>query len=98
MNNINKKYGSEKIISEEDDSIDVNDLEDFQEILTFENKDYDGYIMDKFISLLHIIFKKNIEVEIDFKDVKSFADLGEEHSEYIQLFYLYINIIGNFSN
>ena len=62
------------------------------EMLTFENKDYDGYIMDKFISLLHVIFKKNIEVEIDFKDVKSFADLGEEHSEYIQLFNLFINI------
>jgi len=62
------------------------------EILTFENKDYDGYIMDKFIGLLHFIFKKNIEVEIDFKDVKSFANLGEEHSEYIKLFYLFISI------
>ncbi|MDA9617132.1 hypothetical protein N9S11_00095 [Candidatus Pelagibacter sp.] len=62
------------------------------EILTFENKDYDGYIMDKFICLLHNVFKKNIEVEIDFKDVESFNDLGEDHSEYIQLFYLFINI------
>ena len=46
MNNINKKYGSEKIISEEDDSIDVNDLEDFQEILTFENDDFSENMME----------------------------------------------------
>ena len=41
--------------------------------------------MDKFIGFF-ILYLKNIEVEIDFKDVKSFANLGEEHSEYIKLF------------
>ena len=62
------------------------------EQLTFENKDYDGYIMDKFIGLIHRILKKDIEVEIDFKDIKKASDINETHDEFVQLFYLFINI------
>ena len=62
------------------------------EQLTFENKDYDGYIMDKFIGLIHQIFKKDIEIEIDFKDIKKASDINETHDEFVQLFYLFINI------
>ena len=36
FNTINKKYGDEKLVAEDEDVIDVNDLEDFQEILTFQ--------------------------------------------------------------
>jgi len=60
--------------------------------LTFQNKDYSGSIMEEFISFLNKGLKKNIEIEIDFKDIKSFTDINEFHDEYIQLFYLYINI------
>ena len=62
------------------------------EQLTFENKDYDGYIMDKFIGLIHQILKKDIEIEIDFKDIKKASDINETHDEFVQLFYLFINI------
>jgi hypothetical protein len=60
--------------------------------LTFQNKDYNGSIMEEFISFINKGLKKNIEIEIDFKDIKSFNDINEIHDEYIQLFYLYINI------
>lgn len=66
-----------------------------EELLTFEKKDDDGYVMDKFISSIHRILKKKIEIEIDFKDIKSFSDINETHDEYIQLFYLFINIQSN---
>ena len=57
--------------------------------------DSDGYYMDVFIRLIHTTLKKNITVEIDFKDIKSSSDLGETHEEYIRLFYLFINIQSN---
>ena len=62
------------------------------EKLNFKNLDDDGYIMDKFIDLIHKIFEKNIEVEIDFKNIQSFEDINETHDEYVKLFYLLINI------
>ena len=65
------------------------------EQLTFKNKDYDGYIMDQFIGLIHRILKKDVEIEINFQDIKSFPDLNDIHDEYIQLFYLLINIQSN---
>ena len=65
------------------------------EQLNFENKDYDGYIMDQFIGLIHRILKKDVEIEINFQDIKSFPDLNDIHDEYIQLFYLLINIQSN---
>ena len=65
------------------------------EQLSFENKDDDGYIMDKFIGLIHRILKKDISIEIHFQDIKSFSDLNDHHDEYIQLFYLLINIQSN---
>jgi len=63
--------------------------------LLWGNKDYDGYIMDKFIALIHQIIKKDITVEIDFKDIKSFFDLNDDHDEYVQIFNLFINIQSN---
>ena len=60
--------------------------------LTFQNKDYNGSIMEEFISFINRGLQKNIEVEIDFKDIKSFSDINESHDEYVQLFYLYINV------
>ena len=48
--------------------------------------------MDVFIRLIHNILKKNIIVEIDFKEIKSSNDLNDNFEEYIQLFYLFINI------
>ena len=39
FNTINKKYGDEKLVAEDEDVIDVNDLEDFQEILTFQGEE-----------------------------------------------------------
>ena len=60
--------------------------------LTFHNKDYNGSIMEEFISFINKGLQKGIEVEIDFKDIKSFSDINEIHDEYILLFYLYINI------
>ena len=59
--------------------------------LTFQNKDYNGSIMEEFISFINKGLQKNIEVEIDFKDIKTFSDIKEIHDEYVQLFYLYIN-------
>jgi hypothetical protein len=63
--------------------------------LIWKDKDEDGYIMDKFISLIHQIIKKDITVEIDFKDIKSSSDLNDLHDEYIQIFNLLINIQSN---
>ena len=63
--------------------------------LTFHNKDYRGSIMEEFISFLNKGLQKNIEVEIDFKDIKSFSDINESHDDYVQLFNLYINIQGD---
>ena len=63
-----------------------------EEQLTFENKDYDGNIIDRFISLIHQILKKDIEIEIDFEDIKNVSDINEFHDEYVRLFYLFINI------
>jgi len=60
--------------------------------LTFQNKDYNGSIMEEFISFINRGLQKNIEIEIDFKDIKSFSDINESHDEYVQLIYLYINI------
>ena len=60
--------------------------------LTFHNKDYNGSIMEEFISFINKGLQKDIEVEIDFKDIKSFSDINESHDEYVQLIYLYINI------
>ena len=60
--------------------------------LLWGNKDNDGYIMDKFIALIHRIIKKDVTVEIDFKDIKSFSDLNDDHDEYVQIFNLFINI------
>ena len=48
--------------------------------------------MDKFIGLIHQILKKDIEIEIDFKDIKKASDINETHDEFVQLFYLFINI------
>ena len=42
--------------------------------LIWKDKDEDGYIMDKFISHILQIIKKDITVEIDFKDIKSSSD------------------------
>ena len=53
--------------------------------LTFHNKDYNGSIMEEFISFINKGLQKNIEVEIDFKDIKSFSDINESHDEYVQL-------------
>ena len=47
FNTINKKYGEEKLIAEEDDIVDANDLEDFQEILTFQNDFSEGLSMSE---------------------------------------------------
>ena len=33
--------------------------------------------MDKFIGLIHRILKKDIEIEIDFQDIKSFLILND---------------------
>ena len=63
--------------------------------LSFEDKDYDGYIMDKFIALIHRIIKKDVTVEIDFKSIGSASDLAYEHDEYVQIFNLFINIQSN---
>ena len=60
--------------------------------LIWKDKDEDGYIMDKFISHIHQIIKKDITVEIDFKDIKSSSDLNDPHDEYVQIFNLFINI------
>ena len=60
--------------------------------LTFHNKDYNGLIMEEFISFINRGLQNNIEIEIDFKDIKSFSDINEIHDEYVQLIYLYINI------
>jgi len=44
FNAVNKKYGSEKLPTMEEDDIDKNDLSDFQEILTFQNdEDMEGF-------------------------------------------------------
>ena len=61
--------------------------------LTFENKDYDGNIIDRFISLIHQILKKDIEIEIDFEDIKNVSDINEFHDEYVQLFYLFLKFL-----
>jgi DNA-directed RNA polymerase subunit A' len=42
FNSINKRYGKEKLVVEEEDIIDVNDLEDFQEIMTFQDDFSEG--------------------------------------------------------
>jgi len=63
--------------------------------LIWRDKDEDGYIMDKFISHIHRIIKKDITVEIDFKDIKSSSDLNNHHDEYVQIFNLFINIQSN---
>ena len=42
--------------------------------------------------LIHQILKKDIEIEIDFKDIKKASDINETHDEFVQLFYLFINI------
>lgn len=47
FNTINKKYGNEKLTAEEDDVIAANDLEDFQEILTFQNDYSEGIEMSE---------------------------------------------------
>ena len=65
------------------------------EQLTFENKDYDGNIIDRFVSLIHQILKKDIEIEIDFEDIKKASDINESHDEYVRLFYLFMNIQDN---
>jgi hypothetical protein len=39
FNSINKKYGDEKLIEENEDRIKINNLEDFQEILTLQLDD-----------------------------------------------------------
>ena len=44
FNNVNEKYGDEKLPLMEEDEIDKNDLSDFQEILTFQNDaDMEGF-------------------------------------------------------
>ena len=65
------------------------------EQLTFENKDYEGRIIERFVGFIHLILKKNIEIEIDFKDIKNAPDINESHDEYVQLFYLFMNIQDN---
>ena len=37
--------------------------------LTFENKDYEGRIIDRFVGFIHLILKKNIEIEIVKKSI-----------------------------
>ena len=64
----------------------INQMENWKE------GDDDGYWMDRFIRLIHQIIKKDITVEIDFKDIKSFSDLNDLHDEYVQIFNLFINI------
>ena len=64
----------------------INQMENWKE------GDGDGYWMDRFIRLIHQIIKKDITVEIDFKDIKSFSDLNDDHDEYVQIFNLFINI------
>ena len=64
----------------------INQMENWKE------EDHNGYWMDSFIRLIHQIIKKDITVEIDFKDIKSFSDLNDLHDEYVQIFNLFINI------
>ncbi len=77
-----------KITFEISDDIITRDHDTYDWNIT----DSDGYYMDVFIRLIHNILKKNIIVEIDFKEIKSSNDLNDNFNEYIQLFYLFINI------
>ena len=40
FNTINKKYGDEKLVEDSDEKVKINNLDDFQEILTLQNDDF----------------------------------------------------------
>jgi DNA-directed RNA polymerase beta' subunit len=40
FNTVNKKYGDEKLVEEEEDRVKINNLDDFQEILTSQTDDF----------------------------------------------------------
>ena len=40
FNTVNKKYGDEKLVEESEDKVNINNLDDFQEILTLQTDDF----------------------------------------------------------